>query len=156
MRNGWLEASDVTELVDQVLDLIDPDSTLQRDIGERRVAALGSIASRTPRVIFDVRLFAASGQSMVHVDSGWPPAEALANLIVDLGATCEDGRYRGTWVPPCGPHDHAAKVELDAAAVLLRCPDSGTVVKILTPQTPPDGASPGAMPGLGRVRSSDE
>ncbi len=77
----------------------------------------------------------------VHIDPGvevWisadaSPVAALAELVDHLDDASETEQYWGRAVPACPGHQHRARVEIDGTDVVLRCPESGEVVRRITP-----------------------
>jgi hypothetical protein len=58
------------------------------------------------------------------------PGWALFRLVDGLDELSETERYRGVAFPACAPgHRHPARVALDGADVVLRCPQTGELVQ---------------------------
>lgn len=71
----------------------------------------------------------------IYVDSAWTPVRALAQLIDTLSEhSSESGGFRAQPFPPCATgHRHPARVEAGDESVVLRCPDTGQVVRQIAP-----------------------
>jgi hypothetical protein len=129
---------DVAEVARQAVDLLYPAARVTVDALNRggRWATWGGLSMEPGRPRRVVVRIGPGNQCTIGVAPDWSPAFLLARLVTALGDACGH-QLRGTWFPPCPGHQHAALVACVGDQVLLRCPDSGTVVRRLAPAVDP-------------------
>jgi hypothetical protein len=138
VRDGWLGDRDVHDLARQAVKLLYPPAnvTVEALNPGGRWATWGglSMAPHRPRRVI-VRI-EPGNQCIIGINPDWTPVHTLAHLVDALGGACGH-RFRGRWFPPCPGHDHPAQVNETDEAVVLRCPDTGLVAVLLSPDLQP-------------------
>lgn len=129
MRNGRLQDGDVAMISRLAVDLLAEDADIRIDpLPAADPYRWGSGA-------WIVRPLLDRGHPLsVRVEGTWTPVQALAFVMRSVAEWVEStGFYWGVPYPVCPGHQHAATIETDDDAVVLRCPESGEAVRRIDP-----------------------
>ncbi len=136
MSSGYLDFHDVNALARQAVDLLVPEAHLDIEQSPRSNAYVYPQATGGDPGNWRITVtIAPDNSSVLTVEPQWPPALALANLLLELAAATH-GEFRGRPFPECPGHSHPAGVDVAGDLVVLRCPADAHAVATLVPARP--------------------